>query len=202
MTDRSAFDILFDRLSERGMQPEKHISERNFIVPGKDRLSNTKYITAKKNSLFFCAYDSYGTSAYSSRTFTGIYSPLDLPSETDCHVYRKDWIDRFFRRNKRKSGIRFIDEKLTITSSNSWTPATLLTPHGVALFLEINKSIAPLEILIRYDHLSFIESLKGKTVLGLETNSWIYDNNDLDSLVNSGGQLIESMANACSSLRK
>jgi hypothetical protein len=33
MEDKTAFDILFDKLSARGMQPEKQISERNFVVP-------------------------------------------------------------------------------------------------------------------------------------------------------------------------
>ncbi len=197
MDDKSAFYILFDRLSERGMQPERHISERNFIVPGKDRLSNTKYIVAKNKSLFFCAYDSYGTSAYSSRTFTGIYSVINLPPETNCHIYKKDWVDLIFRKNKRKSGINFIDENLTITSGGNWTPALLLGPRDVILFLEINKRITPLKILIKHDYLSIIEELKDKTILGIETDLWIYDNKDLDTLINSGGQLIENMLNAC-----
>ena len=197
MADKSAFDILFDRLSERGMQPERHISERNFIVPGKDRLSNTKYIVAKNKSLYFCAYDSYGTSAYSSRTFTGIFSAINLPADTNCHIYKKDWVDLIFRRNKRKSGINFIDENLTITSADNWTPALLLGPRDVILFLEINKRITPLKILIQHDYLSIIEELKDKTILGIETDMWIYDNKDLDALINSGGQLIENMLNAC-----
>jgi hypothetical protein len=196
MSDKSAFDILFDRLSDRGMHPEKHISERNFIVPGKDRFSNTKYIVAKNQSLFFCAYDSYGTSAYSSGTFTGIYTAINLPPETNCHIYKKDWVDLVFRKNKRKSGINFIDENLTITSADNWTPAILLGPRDVMLFLEINKRITPLKILIQHDYLSIIEELKDKTILGIETDLWIYDNKDLDTLINSGGQLIAKMTNA------
>lgn len=197
MADKSAFDILYDRLSERGMQPERHISERNFIVPGKDRLSNTKYIVAKNKSLYFCAYDSYGTSAYSSRTFTGIFSAINLPADTNCHIYKKDWVDLILRKHKRKSGIKFIDDKLTITSADHWTPAILLTPPDVTLFLEINKRIAPLKITIQHDYLSIIDELKDKTILGIETDLWIYNDPDLDYLINSGGQLIENMTNAC-----
>ncbi|MBE0675408.1 MAG: hypothetical protein IH591_12175, partial [Bacteroidales bacterium] len=119
MADKTAFDILFDNLSDRGMQPERQISERNFVVPGADRLSNTKYIIAKNKTFFFCAYDSHGTSAYSSKTFTGIYSDINLPPETECHIYKKDWVDLILRKSKRKSGIKFIDENLTITSSTN-----------------------------------------------------------------------------------
>ncbi len=197
ITEKTTFDILFDKLSDRGLQPEKRISERTFIVPGKDRLSNTKYIIAKIKSLFFCAYDSYGTSAFSSNTFTGIYSIINLPPETECHIYKKDWVDLILRKNKRKLGIKFIDENLTITSSTNWTPSLLLDLNDVNLFREINKSIAPLKITIQHDYLSIIEELKGKTIIGIETDSWISDDNDLDLLINSGGQLIVNMTNAC-----
>jgi hypothetical protein len=197
MADKTAFDILFDNLSDRGMQPERQISERNFIVPGKDRLSNAKYIIAKNKSLFFCAYDSHGTSAYSSKTFTGIYSAINLPPETECHIYKKDWVDLILRKSKRKSGIKFIDENLTITSSTNWTPSLLLNLTDVNLYLEISKRIAPLKITIQHDYLSIIEELKNKTIIGIETDLWIYEDNDLDSLFNLGGQLIENMTNAC-----
>ena len=197
MADKTAFDILFDRLSARGMQPEKQISERYFIVPGKDRLSNTKYIIAKNKSLFFCAYDSHGTSAYSSKTFTGIHSFINLPPETECHIYRKDWVDLILRKSKRKSGIKFIDENLTITSATDWTPSLLLNSTDVNLYLEINKRIEPLKITIQHDYLAIIEELKDKTIIGIETDLWLYEDNDLDSLINLGGQLIKNMTTAC-----
>ena len=149
MADKTAFDILFDNLSARGLHPEKQISERNFIVPGVDRMSNTKYIFARNKTFYFCAYDSYGTSAYSSKTFTGIFSSINLPPETDCHIYNKNWVDLILRRHKRKSGVKFIDE------------------------------------------------LKDKTIIGIETDLWLYEENDLDFLMNLGGQLIENMTNAC-----
>lgn len=197
MEEKTAFDILFDTLSARGMRPEKRISERNFVVPGKDRLSNTKYIIARNKTLFFYAYDSHGTSAYSSRTFTGLYSIIHLPPETECHIYKKDWLDLILRKNKRKSGIKYIDEHLTITSSTDWTPSLLLDVTNVNLFLEISNRMAPLEIRIQHDYLSTIEELKDKTMIGIETDSWIYEDADLDSFFKLGGQLIENMTNAC-----
>jgi hypothetical protein len=197
MPDKTAFDILFDNLSARGLLPERQISERNFIVPGVDRMSNTKYIIAKNKTFYFCAYDSHGTSAYSSKTFTGIYSSINLPPETDCHIYKKDWVDLILRKHKRKSGIKFIDENLTITSATDWTPSLLLNSTDVNLYLEINKRIEPLKITIQHDYLAIIEELKDKTIIGIETDLWLYEDNDLDSLINLGGQLIENMTNAC-----
>lgn len=196
MEEKTAFDILFDKLSDRGMLPERQISERNFIVPGKDRLSNTKYIIARNKSLYFCAYDSHGTSAYSSRTFTGIYSVINLPAEKECHIYKKSWIDLILRYHKRKSGIKYIDDNLTITSVNNWTPSTLLSLTDTNIFLEIHRKISPLKITIQHDYLSIIDGLKDKNVIGIETDLWIYEDGDLDLLINLGGQLIENMTNA------
>lgn len=197
MEDKTAFDILFDKLSARGMQPERQISERNFVVPGVDRMSNTKYILARNKTFYFVAYDSHGTSSYSSRTFTGIYSAINLPPETECTICKKDWIDLILRKHKRKTGIKYIDDNLTITSATNWTPSLLLNLTDVNLFLEINKIIAPLKIAIQHDYLSLIDELKDKTSIGIETDLWIYEDNDLDSLINLGGQLIENMTNAC-----
>jgi hypothetical protein len=197
MAEKTAFDILYDNLSARGLLPKKQISERNFIVPGVDRMSNTKYIIAKNKTFYFCAYDSHGTSAYSSKTFTGIYSSINLPPETDCHIYKKDWVDLILRKHKRKSGIKFIDENLTITSATDWTPSLLLNSTDVNLYLEINKRIEPIKITIQHDYLAIIEELKDKTIIGIETDLWLYEENDLDFLINLGGQLIEKMTNAC-----
>ena len=197
MADKTAFDILFDNLSARGLLPKRQISERNFVVPGVDRMSNTKYIIAKNKTFYFCAYDSHGTSAYSSKTFTGIYSSINLSPETDCHIYKKDWVDLILRIHKRKSGIKFIDENLTITSATDWTPSLLLNSTDVNLFLEINKRIEPLKITIQHDYLAIIEELKDKTIIGIETDLWLYEETDLDFLINLGGQLIKNMTNAC-----
>jgi len=197
MEEKTAFDVLFDNLTARGLQPEKEISERTFVVPGKDRLSSTKYIIAGAQSCFFCAYDSHGTSAYSSKTFTGIYAAILLPSEIECHIYKKDWIDLVLRTHKRTSGIKFIDENLTITSATDWTPSQLLTSRDVALFLDINARIEPLKITIQHDYLPIIEALKNKTVIGLETDSWLYEEKDLETLLTMGGQFIENMTKAC-----
>lgn len=197
MADKTAFDILFDNLSARGLLPEKQISERNFIVPGADRMSNIKYIIARNKTFCFFAYDSHGTSAYSSRTYTGIYSAINLPPETDCHIYKKDWVDLILRKHRRKSGIKFIDENLTITSVTDWTPSLLFKSTDVNVYLEINKRIKPLKITIQHDYLAVIEELKGKTIIGIETDFWLYEEKDLDFFMHLGGQLIENMTNAC-----
>lgn len=76
MEEKSAFDILVENLTDLGLNPDTHQNYRSFIVPGSDRLLNTKYVAATFESLFFFAYDSYGTRAQTSSTFTGLYSHI------------------------------------------------------------------------------------------------------------------------------
>lgn len=195
MAKQTAFDLLFEKLSNKGLQPETQISERRFIVPARDKLLSTKYIIAQKENYFFCAYDSYGTGNYSSRTFTGIYAAINLPTETSCHIYKKYATD-IFRKHKRKSGVKFIDDQLTITSDTNWTPSSLLSRDDINLFLELNNRISPLKLCIQYDYLPLIGVLKDKTVIGIETGLWLYEEDDLDAMLKLGGQLLEKLANA------
>ena len=195
MTNQTAFDLLLEKLTARGFQPETQISERRFIVPARDKLLNTKYIIAQNEKFFFCAYDSYGTSSYTSRTFTGLYAVIDLPAETSCHIYKKYQTD-IFRKQKRKSGIKYIDEQLTITSATSWMPSRLLNLKDVNLFIELNSRISPLKLSFQFDGLPIINALKDKTIISIETDFWLYQDYELDSLLNLGGQLIENLSNA------
>ena len=88
---------------------------------------NTKYVVAPIEPLFLCAYDTYGTKAFTTTTYSGIYSVIDLPGEAECSIYKKDMLDLVFRVNKRKTGLKYIDENLTITTSSGWTPSLFLS---------------------------------------------------------------------------
>jgi len=156
---------------------------------------NTKYIIPQNEKHFFCAYDSYGTSTFTSRTFTGIYAEINLPAETACHVYKK-YLTDIFRKQKRLSGIKYIDENLTITSATSWTPSRLLYLEEVNLFLELNNKISPLKLSFKYDYLSIIGALKDKTVIGIETDLLLYQDDELDSMLKLGGKLLEDIRSA------
>jgi hypothetical protein len=156
-----------------------------------------KYIIAGNKSFFFCAFDSYGTNAYSSNTFTGIYSKINLPVDTECCIYKKDWTDKLLRTGKCKTGVKYIDDNLTITSTTKWIPRQVLSQSDVNIFLEIHNSIAPLKIIIQHDYFSLIGELKDKTIIGIETKLWLYEDNDLDTLIGLGGQLIENITRAC-----
>ncbi len=190
MEEPTAFEILAERVKERGLDPITHRSENRFVLPGPDRFNRTKFVLARTGDLFFLASDSYGTKQYTSGTFTGIYSAVDTDIYAGCRIYKKEWTDRFFRVNKIKTGIDYIDSNLTVTSLSDHNVALLLKQNDVNEFLELHELISPLKIIFENDYISTIESLAGKKVIGLETNYWVYEDKELDALLVSGVELV------------
>jgi hypothetical protein len=197
MKNTSTVDNLIENLTKRGLKCETHENQKNFILPGSDRMLNTKYVTASFDSVYYIAYDSYGTKAYTSKTYTGLYSIINLPKTAECNIYRKDWTDHFFRINKHKTGIKFIDDNLTITSRSGWTPRDIISDSDVSTYLKIAKNFTPVKLIIQNDYISILQNLNDKKVIGIETDTWLYNDIDLDIFLNLGVQLIKNLTNAC-----
>jgi hypothetical protein len=161
-----------------------------------DPILNTKYVIFKKDSLFFCAFDTFATKAFMNKTFTGLYGLIDLPEKFEYKIYVKDWLDHFLRFNKLKSGLDYIDKYLTITSKHKWLNC-LLSKESVSIFKEIQSNIYPIELFIQNDYLDIITDLKGKKIIGLETNKWIYEKDDVDLFIDFGSKLLVNIINDC-----
>jgi len=195
MKELSAFDILTENLVDLGYKPEAYISNKNFIVPGRDRFLNRKYVICPlSDNIFFIASDSYGTSAHSSSTFTGLYSTINLQSEIEYKVVKKNWFDFLYTKRK-KSGIDYIDKKLTILSSDR-IHDNKLDKQIVELFLKLNKD-DPYSLIVENDYLPHIQALKGEKIIAVETGSWIYQKDNLIRLIETGQKLIASIKNTC-----
>ena len=197
MKEITAFDILIDNLQKRGIKSFPHRIEKSFILPGSDRFYNLKYIIAPIEDSYFIACDSFGAKQYTSSTYSGIYSAFDGGRFNDCKVYKKDWVDLFFRTNKKKTGIGYIDSNLTITSKSNNNPAILFKHNDIKEFLSLQDKISPLKILFEKDYIQIVESLKDKSVVGIETNYWVYQMEELDLLLDKGLHLINNLKNAC-----
>lgn len=193
MDEKSAFDLLLDYPIKNGLVYETHENRQRFFVSPNDPILNTKYILFETGNLVFCAYDSYAAKAYSTNTFTGIYGIGNFNQDFECKIYKRDWLDKLLRRNKIKSGDSFIDTRMTITSESEVIPHGLITKESLKLFDKINLQISPIEILIQNDYLSIVEKFKGKKVVGLETNQWLYKTEDLELFINSGSELINNI---------
>ena len=197
MEKDNAFEVLVKNLSKKGLECETHLGNTKYIIPARERLMSTKYVIAPLGPCFFCAYDSFVSGSASSSTGSGIYATVYLPEEAECHIYPKSWADRIFRVNKRKTGVGYLDDNLTVTSSSGWTPVNLVSHKDVGLFLKINEKINPLKIIFQHDYFPGIASLKNKTIVGVETNLWLYENKDLDLMISLAGKLVENIKNSC-----
>jgi hypothetical protein len=193
MKEQDSFETLLDYPKENGLQFETHESQNRFYLTPTDPFLRTKYIVFKKDELYFCAYDSYATKAYMSNTYSGLYGVINLPVDFECKIFKKDSLDLFIRFNKKKTGNKDIDDKLTITTKSKSLPKGFLSDKDVLLFDKINNTINPIELLIQNDYRPIIKELRAKKVIGLETNQWIYKKEDMDVFINFGIELLRNI---------
>lgn len=187
---KSAFDILQENLAESGLSPKTHASGQHFLIP--QAIAQRKFVIAESAPAYFFASDSYGMTGSKggfSSAYTGVYVPVDIPVEGGCAVFKKEWMDRFMVRGKKKTGIPHVDQKLTV-KSDGWIPFEWPTPEMVDRFLLIYNKIPPFKLIIRPDHIPYLTPFAGKTVVGLETNRWIYRKKDVKLLLEEGIGLI------------
>gem|GEM_PF-1109232 len=197
MSKQDAYETLLDYPKKFGINYETHESQNRFYLLPNDPFLRTKYIVFKIEELFFCAYDSYAAKAYTSNTYTGIYGLINLPEDFECRIYIRDWMDLFLRTNKKKTGDKTVDDKLTITSNSKDLPQGLLSEKDALLLQKINSVITPIELLIQNDYRPIIRELGNKKIIGLETNQWIYKKEELDIFINTGSSLIKNITKAC-----
>jgi hypothetical protein len=196
MEKLNPFEELLNYPIENGLVYETHLSEQRFHLSPNDPLLNIQYITFKKQGLIFCAYDSYSPHLYSTKTFSGIYSPIRLNPKMEFELSRKHWFNNIFIYNKRKTGIDLIDRNFTISAAKVWNIGDIFREKEVHLFLDLEKIIKPLKLIIQRDYIPIINELKGHQIIGLETNQWISREEEVDVFFNLGKELIESVITA------
>ena len=184
MEEKSGLDKLIENLLELGLKPDVHAVRRTNIFSDKNRFfSTTSVIVQLSESIYFLARATPGDA------FTGIYSSIELPIKAEYKVYKKNWFDFLFFPIRKKLGVKYIDNNLTIVSPR-WLPSKELNLENTNLFLEINKAGKPYKLVVKNKYFSIIESLKDKKIIGIETNDWLYKKDDLENLLDIGHKLI------------
>lgn len=191
MEERSAYDLLKVYPAKHGLEFDTQDDYRRFYLFPTDSMLDTKFVIFKTGSLYFYAFDSYTAKMYMSNTFTGLYG-IANPNAPELKIYRKDFTDTFLRTNKRRTGIKHIDDRLTITSPIKQVSLPL-SEKTVSLFLEMAKRFSPLHLLIENDYIQNITELKDKKVIGIETGEWLYKEEDVEEFLRMGGELIGSI---------
>ena len=190
METRSTFDILLDYPKKHGLDYQSGKQHRRLLSPNDPTLA-TKFVRFKaKEDIWFYACDSHTTNAFMSKTFTGLYCSVDLDPEFSLKAYKKDWFDFILRRNKMKTGNKYVDSKLTVTCESETFPADLLKEEEADLFMKLEKMVNPLLLLVEPDYIPTIEELKGKMVAGLEISRWIHEEEMIDQIMDIGTAIL------------
>lgn len=186
MKERCAVDQLLDYPKAKGLDYETHKSTKRFLLIQPYRNASTKYVLFKKDELTFFAYDSYG------QTLTGVYALSNFENNVEYEITKKYWLD-IFRTGKIKTGVKRIDNKLTITSSSDRYIRKCINERVTSLFMELTDKVTPVKLLVKTDYLRLIEDFKSENIIGLETNRWIYKTEDIEALLDIGGEIIEEL---------
>jgi len=202
MDKPDAFDLLVEYPIKHNLPFETSHSLKRFYFAPNDPMTSTKFVLFEKNGLLFYAYDSYSTKMYSGTTTTGIYSILDLQTDIECKVYKRDWFDFLFYFNRKKSDIASIDKHLTLTSRSEFSVSNLLSTETTTLFLELYRSIPPISLLIQNNYFPFIKQFSDKKIIGLETNQWLFKEEDITILLEKGEAIFQQIRQDVFSLPK
>lgn len=188
MEEKNGLDILLQHLTEWGFSPDVSVVKKGSILSRKTQFASDTTVTVLlSDSIYFVARSNVSSS------FMGIYSSIQLPVDAEYKVYKKDKFDFLFLSKRQKVGIKYIDENLTIISSK-WIPSKELNSENTALFLDINKTGIPYKLVIENNYLfSIVEPLIDKKIIGIETENWLCQKEELENLLKKGENLIRKM---------
>lgn len=192
MEERNAFDVLQDYPKELGLEYDVTDSDRRFYIIPNDPLLNRKYVAFRKNEILYFAYDSYAAKNFMSQTFTGVYLISNLDSKFECEIRKRDWLD-IFSTNKKKTGNIQVDAKLSFVSKSDMYSNAWLTEEVAYLFLQLESKIRPIKIIVKDDYLPLISAFKGHSIMGIETNKWVYKKDEVDAFISIGAQILKKL---------
>jgi hypothetical protein len=176
----SAIDLTRDYFSAKGINVLINRSEHLIEEPGYERRVAASYLIARLGPFYFICYDSLGSRPHSSGTSSGVYCSVKEQTGIDCRVFKKDRFDSILLRHITKTGSPHIDKQLSISSRNGILPDQILNPENVEAFLAFNEVLTPIILVLAHNHIDFVDDLKDRTILGLETNGWLFSPEDID----------------------
>jgi len=197
--EKSSIEILTAFAKKNNLQYWKNTNyQHNLLVPG-DPFISTKFFVMEcisgQHTYYYCAYDSFSSKAYSGRCYSGIYRDFSHKETPDLKVRPKFWIDKLSFKRKIKMGSNELDKKLLIQSSDADFANKIVSQKLGLAFIKLYKLISPIDLIIDTNYLSYNTQLKGKSIIGIETNEWITENDQLNLLFDKGIDLLDLVKN-------
>ncbi len=192
MQDENAYDLVIDYAKKHQLNySTRDDSKHNVLLPG-EAYTKIKYVIIEKENFYFICYYSH-SSRSKGKSFSGLFGEVKFNPSIDFRVYQKDWVDRFIFFGKRGFGNADLDKKLTLTSKNNKVPKDFFTSGLASDYQAFNNKLMPIQIVAEFDYMPIINELGKKMVLGLESNRWLYKEEELDLIFGEGRSLLKSM---------
>jgi len=124
-----------------------------------------------------------------SSSYCGLF--FKIPDcKNEIKVRRRFFTDKMSFEKRHKTGNHEIDRKVTIFASNKENIPIHISSEIIRTFLEMNKTIMPMELVTIHNSLSGVPLLHGKNWLALVINrSWLLDSKKLKLLVKGGSEI-------------
>ncbi len=190
MEEKSGLNTLVKNLAKLGLLPDVSVENKGALFPPQNTFAHSYTVTASlSDTIYFVARSNI------SSTFTGIFSTIELPEEAEYKIYKRNWFDFILQPKRKKIKVKFIDENITIISSK-WIPSKELNMENAKLFLDINKRGQPYHLILANNYLlSIYEPLANRKIIGIETNDWIDEVEELEFILKKGEELIRKIKN-------
>lgn len=186
---KSSIEILTDFAKRNNYQYWDEILPEKSILPHRGKLINTKHFVLKypteTYTYYFCASDKGANATYSG--LYGNYSKYKTPELTISPRY---WIDRFIIKQRKKSGISALDKKISISCSNEKLVKAVVDPKLGDEFVQLSKKLTPIELVIENNDLKYNTEMGSESIIGIRTNRWITEENELKLLLDQGSKLL------------
>ncbi len=172
--------------------------KRHYITPN-DSFLNSKYfimeIPSDAHTYYYCASDSFAAKAFSTSTYSGIYrgfSNLICPS---LKIRKRFWVDHLSFNRRIKLGNPEFDKSVQIQCNDRNFAQNVASLKVGSELLKFNDCISPFDIIIEPNFMSFNAQIESKSIIGMETNSWIINEDELGLLLNKGIKLLNLIKN-------
>ncbi len=167
--------------------------KKNTLIPG-DKFIMTEFVIFDlpdvKDRLHLVFSDRMSSRLGSSSAYCGLF--LNIKNcRNEIKVRPRFFIDRLSFAKRHKTGNSFVDKKAIIFRSNKESIPIKTDSGIIRKFLELNKTIQPMELVSLKNSLSLIPLLHGKNWIALIIDgSWLLDLEKLKIFTSEGSKLL------------
>jgi len=196
MTETTSIQLLENFANKKGIKHYSSSNRKDHLLITGDRFLATKYVVFDfnevKKDLYFIFYDSFSPKAYTSKSYCGFFQKI-TNCKHEIKIIKRDWFDMFSFKKRYKTGFDSIDKKVSIFTSSKETNPTFVNSKTITEFLQVAKTVMPLELITIHNSQSVIPELVGNDFVAIQTNKWILNLKELDAFLTKGAEFMKKL---------